>query len=168
MNALAKAGKPLLSWCCGSGICGSRFIDWDKDEVNHQPVGIRDTIYVAVRDGCGFVDAGSVERVCVARSSRAPFCPRCHPEHHRRVRGAHRAGVRCCQIRCCNGTNAVTVGWIACRTNEYCSRRRTGVETGALRSPNHTFILPKSFLRIAGRSVFSHAPVCLLPIPLPV
>jgi hypothetical protein len=27
MNALAKAGKPLLSWCCGSGICGSRFID---------------------------------------------------------------------------------------------------------------------------------------------
>src|SRR4029453_19625023 len=44
LNALAKAGKPLLSWCCGSGICGSTFIDWDKDEVNHQPVTIRDTI----------------------------------------------------------------------------------------------------------------------------
>ena len=33
MNALAKPGRPLLSWCRGSGICGSRFIDWDEDEV---------------------------------------------------------------------------------------------------------------------------------------
>jgi hypothetical protein len=38
MNALAKATKPLLSWCCGSGNCGSRFIDWDEDEVKHKPV----------------------------------------------------------------------------------------------------------------------------------
>jgi len=38
------------------------------------------------------------------------------------------------------------------------------VETGALRSSNNTFILPKSFLRIAGRSASAHAPICPFPI----
>lgn len=53
MNALAKAAKPLLSWCCGSGICGSRFIDWDEDEVNHTPVRNPGYDFVAARMDVG-------------------------------------------------------------------------------------------------------------------
>jgi len=41
------------------------------------------------------------------------------------------------------------------------------METGALRSSNNTFIFPKSFLGIAGRSASSHAPICPLPFLLP-
>src|SRR4029079_5682102 len=63
VNALAKARKPLLSWCCGSGICGSRFIDRDKDEVNHQPVTIPGYDLRRCKNECGFFDADPVERV---------------------------------------------------------------------------------------------------------
>jgi len=151
MNALAKAAKPLLSWCCGSGICGSRFIDWDEDEVNHTPVRESGIRFCRCKNGCGFVDAGSVERVAyAAKGFNSPLYPRCLPEQTRRVRAAHRTGIRCGQTRGGDGFSAVTIDRIATRSSLSCSTigGRPCVEAGAVRSPNNTFILPKSFLGI--------------------
>lgn len=47
------AGKPLLSWCCGSGICGSRFIDREEEEVHHAPVNNPGYDDIAVRMNVG-------------------------------------------------------------------------------------------------------------------